>query len=66
MPHPSTENSLLIFWILSAIMGSMPEPPANANYFLLWLHNAAQWISANPYKTVKPGNPRQPVGPAKG
>jgi hypothetical protein len=62
--HLSTENSLLVAWLLSAVMSSMPQPSENAPYLVLWLHNIAQFVAANPYRMVKP-SPTHPAGPAQ-
>lgn len=63
MINQTTETYLLAYWLFSSICASMPELSSKANFFLVWLHNAVQWIAANPYKTFKI-NPISPEKPA--
>lgn len=64
MIHLTTENALILAWLGSTIMGGMPQPRQDANYFIIWMHNVAQAIAANPFRMVRP-NPTVPVTPAK-
>ena len=43
----SEENLLIMFWIFSGIMDSMPPVPPNAPWALVWLHNTFQFAGAN-------------------
>jgi hypothetical protein len=43
----SKENLLIMFWLFSGIMDSMPPIPPNASWPLVWLHNTFQFIGAN-------------------
>lgn len=58
--HLTTENYIIAYWLFSSICASMPPLKENSNFFIVWLHNALQWVAANPYKTFKQ-NPTKPV-----
>ena len=59
----TTENSILLCWLLSAVMSSMPQPKADASYWIVWLHNMSQFVAANPYKMIRPSQPVSPAQP---
>jgi len=58
--HFTAENYLIAYWMFSSICASMPPLKNNSNFFVIWVHNAIQWIAANPYKTFK-SNPIKPA-----
>lgn len=58
--HLTDTQIVAAYYLLSAVMSTMPPVPENAPYIVRWMHDFAQVLGANLNKVGQRANPTQP------